>query len=131
MITESIKRLVERTEYAFVASADVSGLPHLAAGRELSVPDPEHLVFRAWFCGTTLHNLERNPYLCVAVVDAASGEGFQFAGRMVKVENSAFLNGMVPEKEPPGTPQAQWSLVVQVEKVMAFSAAVHTDQPIG
>ena len=131
MITESIKRLVEKTEFAFVASADDSGLPHLAAGRELAVPDPEHLVFRAWFCGTTLKNLERNPYLCVAVVDPASGEGYQMAGRVEKVENSAFMNGFVPGKDEPGTPQAQWSLVVQVQMVMAFSPAVHTDQPLG
>lgn len=130
MISQSIKSFIEKREYALVASADASGVPHLAAGRDLSVPDSEHLVFRAWFCSTTLHNLEMNAQVTVAVVDPLSGEGYQFAGRMERVDPTAFLDGLAPDEDPPGIPSMESSLTVLVQKVMAFSAGAHTDQPL-
>jgi len=130
MITESVKKLIEKLDYALVASADKSGVPHLAAGRDLEVPDAQHIVFRAWFCSTTLRNLEANARISVAVVDPTNGDGFQLAGRMEAVKPTAFLDGLAPGEEPPGTPQVESSLTVLVERVMAFSAGAHTDQPI-
>lgn len=130
MITDSIKRFVEGVEYAFVASANSAGCPHLAAGRELRVPDSGHLVFEAWFCYTTLDNLAENPAVAIAVADPLSGNGYQFIGRVVHREAGAMLDGYAPDQEVQGMPQVESRLSVAVERIMAFSAAAHTDQPL-
>lgn len=131
MITESIKRFVEGVDHAFVASADRNGAPHLAAGRDLRVPDPGHLVFEAWFCYTTLQNLAQNPAVAIAVADPYTGEGYQFSGRIVSREDAAMIDGYAPDAEFRGMPQVESRLHVAVEQVMAFSAGAHTDQPLG
>lgn len=131
MITESIKRFVEGVDHAFVASADRNGSPHLAAGRGLRVPDPGHLVFEAWFCYTTLQNLEQNPAVAIAVADPDTGEGYQFTGRIVLREDAAMIDGYAPDAEFQGMPQVESRLHLAVEQIMAFSAGAHTDQPLG
>lgn len=130
MITEVIKRFIEKADYAFVASVNKKGCPHLASGRELRVPDPEHLVFESWFCLTTLQNLAENSKVAVAVADPVSGNGYQFVGRMERSEDAAIMDGYAPDFETPGMPQVLYRLYVQVESIMAFSAVAHTDQPL-
>lgn len=131
MITEAIRIFAEGVGHAFVATADATGSPHLAAGRGISVLAPNRLVFEAWFCQTTLKNLQENPKVAVAIADPVTGKGYQFAGRVEKKEDTAMLNGFLPELEPPGLPQVQWRLEVLVESVMAFSADAHSDRPMG
>lgn len=131
MINENIKRFIEEADYAIVASADKNGCPHLAAGRELRVPDPCHLVFEAWFCFTTLQNLAENPLVAVVVSDPDTGSGYQFVGRMERSEDTAILDGYVPDLETSGMPQVLSRLHLLVENIMAFSAGAHTDRQLG
>lgn len=131
MITEGIKLFAEGVGHAFVATSDAAGHPHLAAGRGVSVFAPNRLVFEAWFCPTTLKNLQENPRIAVAIADPVTGEGYQFTGRVESSEESAVLNGYLPDLEPPGLPQVQWRLEVRVESVMAFTADAHSDRPLG
>lgn len=130
MITENIRRFIEGAEYAFVASAGGDGCPHLAAGQGLRSPDPGHLVFEAWFCHTTLQNLEGNPRVAIAVADPVTGNGYQFVGRIETREAAAMLDGYAPDAEPPGMTQVQSRLLVLVETIMAFSAGRHSDLPL-
>ena len=130
MITEDIKVFVETVGHAFVATSDAKGYPHLAAGRGISVSRPHLLVFEAWFCLTTLRNLQENPKVAVAIADA-TGNGYQFAGRVEKAEDTAGLHGYLPGIEPPGLPQVQWRLEVRVESVMSFTSDAHSDRPLG
>ncbi|HBG05819.1 MAG: pyridoxamine 5'-phosphate oxidase [Geobacteraceae bacterium GWC2_58_44] len=131
MITEGIKLFAEKVGHAFVATADAKGHPHLAAGRGVSVSHPDLLVFEAWFCLTTLRNLQENPSIAVAIADPATGNGYQFTGRVEKAEDTALLDGYLPGVEPSGMPQVQWRLEVRVDSVMAFSADAHSDRPLG
>jgi len=130
MITDSIIRFAEGVGHAFVATSDASGTPHLAAGRGVTVIVPNRLVFEAWFCQTTLRNLQQNPRVAVAIADPSTGNGYQFTGRVEKTEDTAVLDGYL-EVEPPGLPQVQWRLEVRVESVMAFTADAHSDRPLG
>lgn len=130
MITDEIRRFIEGVEYAFVASSGGDGFPHLASGQGLRSPDPGHLVFEAWFCHTTLKNLEENPLVAIAVADPVTGNGYQFVGRIETSEEAAVLDGYAPDAEPPGMPQVQSRLRVSVEKVMAFTAGRHSDRPL-
>lgn len=131
MITEEIKQFAGRVGHAYVATADAKGIPHLAAGRDLSILEPSRLVFESWFCQTSLKNLQENPHVAVAVADPATGNGFQFAGRVERIVDTAVLNGYVPDLEPAGLPQVQWRLEIRVESVMAFTADAHSDRPLG
>lgn len=131
MVTEEIKQLAERVGHAYVATSDAKGVPHLAAGRDLSVVEPNRLVFESWCCQTSLKNLQENPHVAVAVVDPATGNGFQFAGRVEKLVDTGVLNGYIPDLEPAGLPQVQWRLEIRVESVTGFTADAHSDRPLG
>jgi uncharacterized protein len=130
MVTDSIKRFVEETELAFVASADQEGRPHLAAGRGIHLPDPRHLEFEAWFCRKTLSNVVRNPQVAITVTAPETGNGFQFIGRVESTADTAILDGFVPGLEPPGMPQVCSRLRIRIEEVMEFSADIHSDSPL-
>ena len=131
MITEEIKRFAEGIGHSFVATSDLAGSPHLAAGRGVSLLDKNRLVFEAWFCVTTLKNLQENPRLAVAIADPETGKGYQFFGRLESQKDTAVLNGFLPDIEPAGLPQVQWRLEVRVESVTVFSADAHSDRPLG
>ena len=131
MINAGIREFIEKIGSAVVATSDAEGTPHLAAGRGVSVSGTNLIVFEAWFCQTTLRNLEQNPKVAVVVADTTTGNGYQFAGRVEKSEDTAILDGYLPGSEPSGAPQVQWRLVVRVDVVMTFSAEAHSDRPLG
>jgi len=131
MIPDTIKLFIETIDYAFVASADETGTPHLAAGSDPKIPDSHHLVFDAWFCRKTLRNVALNPRVAVVVLVPGSGAGYQLAGTIEKMVDSALLDGYVPEEEERGTPQVQSHLVIRVDEVMEFSAGSHSDRLLG
>lgn len=131
MISEDMKRFVEGVGHAFVATADASGHPHIAAGKGVAVLTPGKLLFESWFCQGTLNNLKENPNVAVAVADPVTGNGFQFIGRVDRQEDTAVLDGFLPGLEPAGMPQVQWRLEIRVDSVMAFSAEAHSDRPLG
>jgi predicted pyridoxine 5'-phosphate oxidase superfamily flavin-nucleotide-binding protein len=130
MISDKLKLFIETIDRAYVASADESGVPHLAAGTDPKIPDPRHLVFEAWFCPTTLRNVARNPRVTVAIVVPDSGAGYQLCGTVETMIDTAVLDGYAPGTEEPGLPQVQSRLVVRVDEVMEFSAGVHSDRPL-
>jgi len=131
MVTDSIRSFAAALGHAFVASTDAEGNPHIAAGRDISFPEASLLVFEAWFCTTTLRNIQVNPRIAVAIADPATGKGFQFLARVETIQESALMNGYAPELEPLELPQAQWRLRARIEQVMAFSAEAHSDRPLG
>lgn len=131
MITEEIKTFAEGVGHAFVATSDANGNPHLAAGRGVVVATPDRLVFESWFCQTTMRNLQENPMIAVAIADPLTGNGYQLIGRVEKTDDTALLDGYLPDAEPPGLPQVQWRLEVRVESVLPFTADAHSDRPLG
>jgi hypothetical protein len=130
MIPEKLREFIEQTNCAYVASADQRARPHLAAGRGLKVPDPQHVVFEAWFCRKTLENVAEVPRVSLAVVDPATGIGYQLGGVVESVTEIGMLDGFAPDLEEPGMPQVQYRMAVRVEEVMEFSSGVHTDHPL-
>ncbi len=131
MLTDEIKRFIERIPLAIVASADSGGHPHLALGSYIKALDGEHLLFENWFCQTTLRNVAQNPWVAVAVMARDMATGYQFIGNVAHGSDTAILNGYAPEVEPPGEPQTRTRLVVRVEKVLAFCGGLHTDVALG
>ncbi|SNB45216.1 pyridoxamine 5'-phosphate oxidase family protein [Geobacter sp. DSM 9736] len=130
VISDEIRKYIENARVAFVASTDEAGAPHLAAGVDLKVQDERTLLFENWFCTTTLRNVALNPRVAVAVTDPDGGRGYQLTGVVRRSIDEAVMNGFAPGAEMPGTPQILVRMVVEVDRVMDFSAGAHTDQPL-
>ncbi len=120
--------LSEKLEHVFVATADSSGMPHVATAGKLSQTSKDHVTVTAWFCPGTIANLNKNRRISLVVWDAPLDRGYQMLGLVEKVEEIAMMNGYSPEvdKYPP-MPQVENKLYVCVDKVIAFSHAPHSD----
>lgn len=120
--------LAEKLEHVFVATADSSGMPHVATASKLSQTSKDHVTVTAWFCPGTVANLSENRRISMVVWDAPSDKGYQLLGLVEKIEEVAMMNGYSPEiDEIKVMPQVKNRLLVRVDKVIAFSHAPHSD----
>ena len=120
--------LAEKLEHVFVATADSSGMPHVATAGKLSQTSEDHVAVTAWFCPGTLANLKNNRRISLVVWDAPLDKGYQLLGLVEKIEEIAMMNGYSPEADKyPPMPQVENRLLVRVDKVIAFSHAPHSD----
>jgi hypothetical protein len=120
--------LAEKLEHVFVATADSSGMPHVATAGKLSQTSEGQVTVAAWFCPGTLTNLKNNRKISLVVWDAQLDKGYQLLGRVEKVEEVAMMNGYSPEADKyPPMPQVENKLHVCIDKVIAFSHAPHSD----
>ncbi len=127
-IIQSAIILGQKLGHVFVATADSKGLPHVAAAGRLSLGTDGLLAVAAWFCPGTVVNLEHNTKISLVVWDAAADTGYQLLGNVEKVEETAMLDGYIPEMESTGpSPQVERQLFVKVDKVIGFSHAPHSD----
>ena len=126
MLSPQLQRFIEETRYAFVASADQRARPHLAVARELTVTDGgRRVVFDSWVCPRTLENIAEVPRMALAVVDAATAQGYQLEGFVEAAEEMAMPAEYV------GLPQVRARIEMRVEAVYELSAEVHNDRPLG
>ncbi len=111
-----------------VATADGSGLPHVAAARSVRVIDDVRIGISEWFCPGTLDNLSRNRLVSVVTYRPRDDSGHQILGEVEKIEDLAILDGE-PAGELPNVqpPQVERELVIRVDRVLAFSQTPHSD----
>ena len=127
-IIQSVVTLGQKLGHVFVATADLKGLPHVAAAGRISLGADGLLAVAAWFCPGTVVNLEHNTKITLVVWDAVADTGYQLLGNVEKIEETAMMDGYIPEMESTGpSPQVERQLLVKVNKVMAFSHAPHSD----
>jgi len=121
--------LAETVKTVLVATADAEGRPHVAvAGKIEALPDGRVAVSE-WFCPGTVSNLEKSPRISLVVWNPVVDTGYQLSGEVEEVEESAFLNGYLPEGEGARpVPQTRRRLTVRVTGIFAFSRAPHTDE---
>ena len=127
-IIHSAVALGQKLEHVFVATANTEGLPHVAAAGRINLESEGLLTVAAWFCPGTVMNLRRNPNVSLVIWDEAADNGYQLMGKVEKVEETAMLNGYIPEREEKdSSPQVERRLIVRVEKAISFSHAPHSD----
>jgi hypothetical protein len=120
--------LAARIGYVFIATADLSGRAHLAAARRLSLDEENHVLVSEWLCPETVINLRTNRFVSLVAWDAAADRGFQLLGKLREMKDLEMLNGYSPDlekKEP--IPQVERELVVQVDQILEFKIAPHSD----
>jgi hypothetical protein len=121
--------LAGRVGHVFMATADLSGKPHLAAARRLTRDRERRVMVSDWRCPETVNNLQHNRSLALVVWDSASDQGFQLLGTLQEMRDLEMLDGYSPDLEEKGPiPQVDRELVVQVDQVLEFTIAPHSDR---
>ncbi len=66
----------------------------------------------------------------MAVLDPKTNQGFQFLGKMEKIEQGAILDGIAPAKEKGrvGYPQAEHQLLISIQKISHLAVGPHSDE---
>lgn len=79
-ITDQMRAFIEANRPCMVATASKSGEPNASPRRSLQVLDDEHLMFVDVASPKSRKNILENPRVCVTVVNAQEGKGYQFKG---------------------------------------------------
>lgn len=120
--------LAEKLGHIFVATADSKGSPHIAAAGKLMLQDGGLLAVSAWFCPGTVANLSENRGIALVVWDAKKDIGFQLSGEVKEVQELGVLDGYAPAVEAKmRLPQVQRKLLVELDKIIEFKHAPHSD----
>lgn len=128
---KAVARVAEKLGHVFVVTADERGTPHVAIAGKLSLDTEGHVAVTAWFCTSTVSNLQVNKNLSLIVWDSNTDTGYQLLGESEKVEDLAMLDGYVPETEGKSpVPQVERRLLIRVNKITVFTHAPHTDSEI-
>ena len=125
---EQALSLAQKLRHIFVATANAAGLPHIAAAGKLTSAPFGRVALSAWFCPTTVANLQTNRRVSLVIWDAQEDIGHQLIGEIEKMEEMAMMDGYAPEKES-GTslPQVERRLLIHVDQIIRFSHAPHSD----
>jgi hypothetical protein len=128
---ESLKKaaeLAKKLGHVFVATADAAGFPHVAAAARLSILPEERVAVSAWFCPSTLANVQENGRISLVVWDAITDKGYQLLGELEEAQDLAILNGYSPDVEADSPlPQVESRLIIKIHKILDFTHAPHSD----
>ena len=91
--------LGKKIGHVLVATADMEGLPHVAAAGQMDVKSENKVEVSEWFCPGTVANVKANPRVALLVWDAKTDHGYQLLGTVEKIEEGAMMNGYAAELE--------------------------------
>ena len=80
LITNEMKKLIEKQKLGYVATVSPDNTPNLSPKGTLTVWNDEHLIFADIKSPKTISNLEENPSVEINVVDPISRKGYRFKG---------------------------------------------------
>ena len=125
----SMKRLSGKKKRFNVESRIIEKCcPHLTAVGKANVTPEKKLAVTGWFCPATVANVKVNPQVGIIVWDRENDIGYQLLGRSVELKDLAMLNGYEPQLESNRqVPQVERELIIEIEKVLLFRHAPHTD----
>lgn len=81
VITEDIKKFIERQKLAYVATVCADGTPNLSPKGTIRCWDSEHVFFADIHSPGTVENLKSNPSIEINVVDIFSRNGYRLKGK--------------------------------------------------
>ena len=81
-LTEQMKSLVSG-QLSYVATSMPDGRPSIAV-KGLKIIDDEHVAFFEIMGGRTWQNIQKNPWVAIAVADRSKVTGFRFVGKVVE-----------------------------------------------
>ena len=120
--------LLAQQGFTLLAVCDESGCPHVAAAGKLEYYDGEQVAVTDWFCPGIAANASSGKPVSIVVWVPDRDIGHQLTGKVKQVVDYGAPDGYAPlgEKYKP-LPQMQRTLIVTVDKIVAFSKAPHSD----
>ena len=120
--------LAKKLGHIFIGTVGQDGVPHIAAAGKLNFETEDRVEVMAWFCPTTVANLQVNRAISLVIWDLESDKGFQLLGETEQIVDLAFLDGYIPgQEESHPVPQIERKLVIRVDKILDFTHAPHSD----
>ena len=80
LITDDMRRVIESTRLAFVATVNADGTPNLSPKSSLAVLGGNRIGFADIASPNTVRNLETNPAIEVNAIDIFMRRGYRFRG---------------------------------------------------
>ena len=80
LITDDMRRVIESTRLAFVATVNPDGTPNLSPKSSLAVLDENRIGFADIASPNTVRNLKANPAIEVNAIDIFMRRGYRFRG---------------------------------------------------
>ena len=80
LITDDMRRVIESTRLAFVATVNPNGTPNLSPKSSLAVLDEDRIGFADIASPNTVRNLKANPAIEVNAIDIFMRRGYRFRG---------------------------------------------------
>ena len=105
-LTEQMKALVSG-QLSYIATSMPDGRPSIAV-KGLKIIDDEHVAFFEIMGGRTWQNIQKNPWVAIAVADRSKVTGFRFVGKVVEnitsgplYEEAKKISEMMKMPKPP------------------------------
>lgn len=131
MAQDALQKVIEfaaNIEHFLIATVALDGMPHIAAAGQLSLTNDGHVEIAAWFCPTTVANLQEDHRISVVIWDQTNDKGYQLLGKAEKIVDIAMMDGYTPEMdEKVRMPQTERKLIVRVNKILSFSQKEQSD----
>ena len=134
ILTDDMKRMVERQRLGFVATVCPNGTPNLSPKGTVAVWDDDHLIFADIRSPRTVRNLDANPAIEIDVVDQISRKGYRFKGTAEVIREGPLFDEAITFFRRRGTLSTIRSVVlVAVERALpvvspAYDSDVSEDE---
>ena len=79
-LNEAMKALIA-DQLSYVATSMPDGKPTVAVKGSLKIIDDEHVAFFEMMGGRTWQNIQKNPWVAIAVADSSKFKAFRFEGK--------------------------------------------------
>jgi predicted pyridoxine 5'-phosphate oxidase superfamily flavin-nucleotide-binding protein len=119
ILTEDMKRVVERQRLGFVATVCADGTPNLSPKGTTMVWENDTLVFADIRSPETVRNLLSNPSVEINVVDPIVRKGYRFKGRARILVGGPTFDALTAAYRSRGVKnEFEHMVVVQVERAL-------------
>ena len=95
LITNEMKKLIEKQKLGFVATVSPDNTPNLSPKGTLTVWNDEYIIFADIKSPKTMSNLEENPSVEINVVDPISRKGYRFKGVSTIISSGIEYNKII------------------------------------
>ena len=97
VITDDMRRVIESTRLAFVATVNPDGTPNLSPKSSLAVLDDNRIGFADIASPNTVRNLKANPAIEVNAIDIFMRRGYRFRGTATLEPPGSEIFAMIAE----------------------------------
>ncbi|MDR1873284.1 MAG: pyridoxamine 5'-phosphate oxidase family protein [Deltaproteobacteria bacterium] len=132
LISQEIRDFVAG-KLGWVGTVDGQGVPNLSPKGTVQVLDDQTIIFADLFSLKTRANLEKNPQVAVAVVEASPPQGYQFKGKAELLTSGPLYETVAKKLKDAGLglPDPKYVVKIAVEEIYSLSPGPEAGKKIG